>query len=227
MVIAVPSGIDGVTPEWLSDVIGRPVTDVRAEHDTVTFHFARHNAAFLRSVAGVNLAISKPADDTRVGTGRWRPLDESGVPAALTDGSHRLVFARTELPDSDVYAGDPRNACGYRITQRYNAGIAYGLCPNASRGPLTDPRIRRALSLLIDHTRLQPILAKVGYTTATSVLAPTTLYHRDLGAELVYDPVRARRLLTAAGAVEGLTFEVLFNSTFSPIDAELLDAVAG
>lgn len=202
------------------------VTDIRAEHDTVTFHFARHNAAFLRSVAGVNLAISKPAGGARVGTGRWRPLDESGVPAALTDGSHRLVFLQTARPDTDLYAGDPRDASGYRVVERHNAGITYGLCPNASRGPLTDPRIRRALSLLTDHTRLQPILAKVGYPTATSALAPTTLYHRDVSAELTHDPVLARRLLNAAGPTRGLTFEVLFNSTFSPIDAELLNAVA-
>jgi peptide/nickel transport system substrate-binding protein len=203
------------------------VSDIRAAGDTVSLNFARHNAAFLRSLASVNLAISKRADDTRVGTGAWKPVGESGVPSALTDGSHRLVFAHTDHPDTAVYAGDPGQTSGYRITERYNAGITYGLCPNVSRGPLTDPRITRALSLLIDRTRLQPILAKVGYTTATSVLAPTTLYYRDLNAELACDPVRARRYLDAAGASEGLTFEVLFNSTFSPIDAELLDAVAG
>jgi peptide/nickel transport system substrate-binding protein len=203
------------------------LTDIRADDATVTFHFARHNAAFLRSLAGVNLAISKAANETRVGTGRWRPLDESGVPAALTDGSHRLTFIQTAHPDTDVYAGDPGTASGYRIAEHYNAGITYGLCPNASRGPLTDARIRRALSLLIDRSRLQPILATVGYTTATSVLAPTTLNHRDLSAELTYDPARARRLLDAAGTAPGLTVEVLFNSTFSPIDAELLRAVSG
>lgn len=200
--------------------------DIRAADATVTFHFARHNAAFLRSLAGVNLAISKVAGDSRVGTGRWRPADEAGAPAALTDGSHRLVFVHTERPDTDICAGDPGSALGYRITEHHHAGITYGLCPNASRGRLTDPRIRRALSLLIDHTRLQPILAKAGYTTATSVLTPTTLYHRDLSTELTYDPARARRLLDAAGAGPALTFEVLFNSTFSPIDVELLTAVA-
>ncbi|OBC17398.1 hypothetical protein A5784_23630 [Mycobacterium sp. 852013-50091_SCH5140682] len=196
--------------------------DIRATDTTVTFHFARHNAAFLRSLAGVGLAISKAAGDTRVGTG-WRPADTSGVPARLSDGSRRLVFVQTDHPDTDLYAGD---APGYRTIECHNAGITYGLCPNASRGPLTDPRIRRALSLLIDHSRLQPILAKVGYPTATSVLAPTTLYHRDLSSELTYAPARARRLLHAAGATPNLTFEVLFNSTFSPIDAELLTAVA-
>lgn len=203
------------------------LTDIQAADATVTCHFTRHNAAFLQSLAGVNLAISKAADDTRVGTGTWRPADESGVPAALTDGSHRLVFMQAECPGTDIYAGDPGSALGYRITEHHNAGITYGLCPNASRERLTDPRIRRALSLLIDHTRLQPILAKVGYTTATSVLTPTTRYHRDLSTELAYDPARARHLLDAAGADPGLTFEVLFNSTFSPIDAELLTAVAG
>ncbi|ART72812.1 hypothetical protein BTO20_33445 [Mycobacterium dioxanotrophicus] len=198
--------------------------DIRATAATVTFHFERHNAAFLRSLAGVGLAVSKAAGDTRVGTGRWRPALGSGVPATLTDGSHQVVFVQAEHPDTDVYAGDA--AAEYRMAEHDNAGITYGLCPNTSRGPLTDPRIRRALSLLIDHTRLQPILAQAGYTSATSVLAPTTRYHRDLSTELTYDPVRAHRLLDAAGAGPGLTFEVLFNSTFSPIDTELLTAVA-
>lgn len=197
--------------------------DIRATDTTVTFHFGRHNAAFLRSLTRVGLAISRAAGDIRVGTGRWRPADTSGVPATLTDGSHRLVFVQTDHPDTDLYAG---HAPGHPTIEYHNPGITYGLCPNASRGPLTDPRIRQALSLLIDRSRLRPILAKVGYTAANSVLAPTTRYHRDLGTELTYDPARARRLLHAANAGPSLTFEVLFNSTFSPIDAELLAAIA-
>ncbi|ORA39369.1 ABC transporter substrate-binding protein [Mycobacterium aquaticum] len=200
--------------------------EIQATDTTVTFHFARHNAAFLRSLVGVNLAISKAAGETRVGTAGWSAVAGSGVPATLTDGSHRVVFAQAGYPDTDVYAGEPGDPGEYRVIGHRNAGITYGLCPNVSRGRLADPGIRRALSLLIDHTRLQPILAKAGYTVATSVLAPNTRYHRDLSTELAYDPHRARRLLHAAGAGPGLTFEVLFNSTFSPIDAELLTAVA-
>ncbi|MEZ0052497.1 peptide/nickel transport system substrate-binding protein [Mycobacterium sp. MAA66] len=181
--------------------------------NTVTFHFARHNAAFLRSLTSVNLAISKPAADTRLGTGRWKADG-----AVLTDGVRRVAFRKAG--SGELYAG---HVIGHTLAELHNPGISYGLCPNASRGPLTDSRVRRALSLLIDRGALQSILQPTGYTVATSVLTPSTLYYQD--SQLKYDPDTARRLLDAANAGR-LSFEVVFNSTFSPIDAELLAAVA-
>ena len=108
------------------------------------------------------------------------------------------------------------------VAQLRNPGIGYGLCPNMSRGPLRDPRVRRALAKLIDRAALQPILDSVGYAAATSVLAAPTRGYRDCAAELAYDPAAARRLI---GRVRP-SLEVVFNSTFSPVDAELLAAVA-
>ncbi|MGB8405264.1 MAG: ABC transporter substrate-binding protein [Mycobacterium sp.] len=181
--------------------------------DTVTFHFTRHNAAFLPSLTRVNLAISKPAADTRRGTGRWKADG-----AVLTDGVRRVAFCKAD--SGDLHAG---RVTGYPLAELHNPGISYGLCPNASRGPLTDPRVRRALSLLIDRAALQPILQPSGYTAATSVLTPPTLYYQD--SQMKYDPDTAQRLLDAANAGRP-SLEVVFNSSFSPIDAELLAAVA-
>lgn len=180
--------------------------------DTVTFHFVHHNAAFLRSLASVNLAIRSPSG---LGTGRWAQTEDG-----LTDGDRRLVFREGDT--GDLYAG---LIDGYLVAELYNPGISYGLCPNASRGPLTDPRVRRALSLLIDRGALQPILDGAGYPVASSVLTPTTEGYRDCSTELAHDPSTARRLLAAAG-VQQLSFEVVFNSTFSPVDAAILNAVA-
>ncbi|OLP03056.1 hypothetical protein BVU76_06565 [Mycolicibacterium porcinum] len=180
--------------------------------DTVTFHFVHHNAAFLRSLASVNLAITSPSG---LGTGRWVRTGE-----AVTDGDRRLVFLEGDT--GDLYGG---SIDGYHAADIHNPGISYGLCPNASRGPLTDPRVRRALSLLIDRPALQPTLDGAGYTVASSVLTPATEGYRDCAAELAHDPATARRLLAAAGA-ERISFEVVFNSTFSPVDAAVLAAVA-
>lgn len=180
--------------------------------DSVTFHFTRHNAAFLRSLAGVNLAISSGSG---LGTGRWQP-----VAGGVTDGSHRLMFC--EADTGDLYAGI---IDGYHVAEIHNPGISYGLCPNTSRGPLADPRVRRALTLLIDRRALQPVLDTHGYTVASSVLTPTTDGYRDFSPELAYDPQTAHRLLDTAGA-QKLSFEVVFNSTFSPVDTALLSAVA-
>ncbi|WP_208301334.1 ABC transporter substrate-binding protein [Mycobacterium sp. DL440] len=183
-----------------------------AETDTVTFHFVHHNAAFLRSLASVNLAIRNTHG---LGTGRWQQ-----VTGGVTDGSRRLIFEQADI--GDLYAGP---IDGYRVAEIHNPGISYGLCPNASRGPLTDARVRRALSLLIDRSALEPILDAEGYSVASSVLTPTTDGYRDCSADLTYDPVTAGRLLATAGA-RGLSFEVVFNSTFSPIDAAVLTEVA-
>lgn len=180
--------------------------------DTVTFHFVHHNAAFLRSLASVNLAIR---NSQGLGTGRWQR-----VTGGVTDGSRRLTFEQADI--GDLYAGP---IDGYRLAEIHNPGISYGLCPNASRGPLTDPRVRRALSLLVDRSALRPILDAEGYSVASSVLTPTTDGYRDCSADLAYDPATARGLLATAGA-QRLSFEVVFNSTFSPVDAAVLTEVA-
>lgn len=185
---------------------------IEAGTDTVTFRFARHNAAFLQSLASVNLSIR---DVTGRGTARWRP-GRGGV----TDGTRRLMFEQADV--GDLYAG---HIHGYRHAALDNPGISYGLCPNTSRGRLADARVRRALSLLIDRPALQPILDTPGYTVASSVLTPTTAGYRDCSTELAYDPALAHRLLSAAGA-QRLSLEVVFNSSFSPVDSALLTAVA-
>lgn len=192
---------------------------VESHGETVAFRFERHNAAFLHNLAGVNLAVSKPAaGGNRLGTGTWVPVNSG----CLTNGSHRLLFGAGYDGPAEVRAGA---GDGFLTAEIDNAGISYGLCPNVSRGPLADPRIRRALSLLIDRERLRPILQSCGYTVASSVLTPTARHHLDCSAQLRHDTATARRLLDVAGA-DGLRFEVVFNSSFSPVDAELLSAVA-
>ncbi|UCZ58857.1 ABC transporter substrate-binding protein [Mycolicibacterium phocaicum] len=192
---------------------------VESHGDTVVFRFERHNAAFLHSLAGVNLAVSKPsAGDVRLGTGAWVPVDTG----CLTNGRHRLLFGAGYDGPADVRAGA---TAGFLTAEIHHPGISYGLCPNVSRGPLADPRIRRALSLLIDRERLRPILQSCGYAVASSVLTPTAQHHLDCSAQLRRDTATARRLLDSAGA-DALRFEVVFNSSFSPIDRELLSAVA-
>jgi len=204
-------------PAAVAALTGMSAVESRGE--TVVFRFEQHNAAFLHSLAGVNLAVSKPsAGGRRLGTGTWVPVDTG----CLTNGRQRLLFGAGYDGPAHVRVGVTD---GFLTAETHNPGISYGLCPNVSRGPLADPRVRRALSLLIDRERLSPILQSCGYTVANSVLTPTALYHLDCSAQLQRDAATARRLLDAAGA-DALRFEVVFNSSFSPIDGELLSAVA-
>lgn len=208
----------GVTPLPSAVAALTGLSGVEARGDTVVFRFDRHNAAFLHNLAGVNLAVSKPAaGGERLGTGAWTPAGSG----CLTDGRHRLRFVSGE-GTADLYT-EP--AAGFLTADIHNPGISYGLCPNVSRGPLADRRVRRALSLLIDRERLRPILDSCGYTVASSVLTPTAMHYLDCSPQLGHDPTTARRLLDAAGA-DGLRLEVVFNSSFSPVDAHLLAAVA-
>jgi peptide/nickel transport system substrate-binding protein len=209
----------GITPLPSAVAALTDLSRVESRGETVVFRFDRHNAAFLHSLAGVNLAVSKPsAGDMRLGTGAWVRADSG----CLTNGKNRLLFSTGDVGLADVRAD---SADGFLAAEIHNPGISYGLCPNVSRGPLADPRIRRALSLLIDRERLRPILESCGYAVASSVLTPTAMHYLDCSPQLRHDPSTARRLLDAAEA-DGLRFEVVFNSSFSPVDAELLAAVA-
>jgi len=99
------------------------------------------------------------------------------------------------------------------------------ICWNALRRPFDDPAVRRALTLAIDRQALIDTLWK-GYARIASSPIPSNLWAHD--RELVawpHDPAEARRLLAAAGFVDGdrdgilerdgrpFTFELSTNSS--------------
>jgi len=88
---------------------------------------------------------------------------------------------------------------------------------NVTKKPFDDPRVRKALAMVIDKPRIVQRITRGGEKVGTCMTPPgvangTNLYHRPDG--LPYDPDAARRLLAEAGYPGGRGFPV-FVYTFN------------
>ncbi|MBF6241002.1 ABC transporter substrate-binding protein [Nocardia otitidiscaviarum] len=117
-------------------------------------------------------------------------------------------------------------AVGGRVLSTSNPGVPFGLQPNLSRGPLSDPAVRAALLPAINRQELVDTVLGPQFHAATGTLAHKTPDYADLSAELGFDTNAARRILDAAGWVPGadgirvkdgqrLSFGVLFTAVFA------------
>jgi len=87
---------------------------------------------------------------------------------------------------------------------------------NVTRGPLVDPRVRRALSLAIDRQILVDAITKGGQIPAFSFTPPNTQGYQPPSGILSYDVGLARQLLADAGFPNGKgfpTLELLYNTS--------------
>ena len=77
---------------------------------------------------------------------------------------------------------------------------------NCTRPPFSDPRVRQALSLVVDKRLLVEKITKAGEIPAWSFVPPGTAGYESPTPGLGYDPGRARRLLAEAGFPAGRGF---------------------
>ena len=77
---------------------------------------------------------------------------------------------------------------------------------NCTRRPFDDPRVRQALSLVIDKRLIVEKITQAGELPADGFVPPGTAGYRSPGTLLGYDPARARQLLAAAGYPGGQGF---------------------
>ncbi|WPJ97402.1 peptide ABC transporter substrate-binding protein [Coraliomargarita algicola] len=88
---------------------------------------------------------------------------------------------------------------------------------NTERGPLKDPRVRKALAYSINREALTEHVLKGGQKPAYNFTPPNTAGY-TAKVQLPYDPELARQLLAEAGYPRGEgfpTFELLFNTSES------------
>jgi peptide/nickel transport system substrate-binding protein len=123
-------------------------------------------------------------------------------------------------------------AGGFTLQVRPNPGQVFALRPNLKRAPLTDVRVRQALSAAIDRDAVVKAVLSPSFDTASSTLARTTPGWVDLSAGLRADPDRARQLLDQAGWTPGpdgirtkegkrLTLLTYWSTNFNPNQAAL------
>ncbi|MFC7624389.1 ABC transporter substrate-binding protein [Microlunatus sp. GCM10028923] len=157
----------------------------------------------------------------------FKVIPESGVRSgALKSGQ---VDAIGGVPPQDEAA---LKAGGFTLQVRPNPGQVFALRPNLKRAPLTDVRVRQALSAAIDRDAVVKAVLSPSFGTASSTLARTTPGWVDLSAGLQSDPDRARQLLDQAGWTPGpdgirtkegkrLTLLTYWSTNFNPNQAAL------
>ena len=95
---------------------------------------------------------------------------------------------------------------------------------NNRKGPLRDPRVRRALNMAVDVDRIISVLVGGHAVRATGSIPPGLPGHRERAA-YPYDPARARRLLGEAGYPSGFDLEIWQRD--SPEGNRVVEAVQG
>lgn len=126
-----------------------------------------------------------------------------------TGALHRTA----ELPLSKVPVYRREHPAVYRQDPYYGVYM-YRL--NVSRAPLTDVRVRRALSLAIDREAIVSRVTQGGQQPAYQYCPPAEKYRSR--ARLMGDPAAARQLLAEAGFAGGRGFprlELLYNTSES------------
>jgi peptide/nickel transport system substrate-binding protein len=88
---------------------------------------------------------------------------------------------------------------GLAIRSRPGATLTY-VVPQEGRAPMSDTRVRRAISLSVDRQMLCATLFDGRAHPASGLIAPANWAHSEDGA-LSFDPAAARRLLDEAGLV--------------------------
>lgn len=114
--------------------------------------------------------------------------------------THRIDWYRTNRPEN--------------IRFDTSLGIYYFML-NVKRGPLADPRVRKALAYSIDRESITEYVLKAGQVPAYYFTPPNTGGY-NARARFEYNPERARELLAEAGYPNGEgfpTFELLYNTS--------------
>ena len=135
--------------------------------------------------------------------------------------SGTLDVLRIPQAELDRFLGDPTNKP--LIQSQPELRVTYiGL--NNRKGPLRDPRVRRAVNMAVDVDRIISVLVGGHAVRATGSVPPALPGHTQRTA-YPYDPARAKRLLEEAGYSDGFELEIWQRD--SPEGNRVVEAVQG
>lgn len=163
-----------------------------------------------RTAAAIELEAV--ADHWRLGPGRPRTYPRQAVLHFVGEGDERfagLLDGRYDLVDdlSTRLSAEVANQPGVRLESLSSLGVTY-LQLDVARKPWHDPRVRRAVDLLLDRDQL--VLEELdgrGQPVGQLVSANVFGFNPELPPTR-RDPAAARRLLAEAGYPAGLEVEI-------------------
>jgi peptide/nickel transport system substrate-binding protein len=141
-------------------------------------------------------------------------LDEIDYLVVADDAAAYAAFQAGQI---DILQGliDPKAATLIQKStpsasmQQFAYPSAHGVFMNEARPPFSDPRVRRAVALSLDHDEFDKTFgAGKGQWPATCAL-PDWLDQSEVRQLLPYDPQQAKQLLAAAGYPNGLSMDYL------------------
>jgi oligopeptide transport system substrate-binding protein len=151
------------------------------------------------------------ADTVRLNGIHFLPISIDAEERAFRAGQLHIT-STVPIPRIDWY----REHQPHRMRFDTYLGVYYYLV-NTARGPLKDPRVRKALAYSIDREALTEHVLKAGQQPAYHFTPPNTGGY-TAEVRLPYDPDLARQLLAEAGFPGGAgfpKFELLFNTSES------------
>lgn len=129
--------------------------------------------------------------------------DPSAMNNALLAGDIDIISRVTAPELLDAFKDDAR----FEVVEGLTNGEVV-MAMNNTKGPLSDVRVRRAITHAIDREGLVNA-AYGGYGTLIgSHVPPSDPWYVDLTGEVPYDPERARELLAEAGFPNGFTLSL-------------------
>ena len=126
------------------------------------------------------------------------------IPEALTQAAEFEAgqLSIVEIPFSETRRWEQSH--GDRLQRRPAIRDVY-ISINTTRGPLKDPRVRRALNHAVDvETMLATVMSGRG-VRAAGAIPPGIVGHDSSRAPYAHDPAEAKRLLTEAGYPDGFS----------------------
>jgi len=128
----------------------------------------------------------------------FRIVPESGVrTGSLQSGE---VDAISGIGQQDE---QPLTSAGVQLLARANPGLPFGISFNQAKPIVSDPAVRKAISLAVNRPEVAGAVFNSQTKPATGVLASTTPDYADAGGQLSFDLNQAKATLDADGWAPG------------------------
>jgi peptide/nickel transport system substrate-binding protein len=110
-------------------------------------------------------------------------------------------------------AVDLRKSSPSAVQLKYAAAVPMHLYLNTRAGPLSDVRVRQAISFAIDRDELVKVIDLGEGNWALAGALPDTFTQEEIRQILHYDPPKAKQLLSDAGFANGVDLDFIYPGT--------------